>query len=116
MRRESYARRSAESISTVPKSQAFVGKEKYRSRKIGFQSFLAVVAAQNASLPCQEIGIFISKCVPTRGSRARHPFANEKEIGMSDGFVVNVRLAASHREVLQGLDESFQRFQRRVPF
>src|SRR5260370_1264373 len=65
-----------------------VGKHKYASCQVGFEGGLAVIAAENAVFPDEQIGVAVRKLFPFFARRERHALADQEEICAGDGFIV----------------------------
>ena|SRR5947209_7970719 len=71
------------------------------AREIRFQRLWLVIPIQNAIFPNQQIGVLVCEFLPVSGCAQRHPFANEEQICIGDGLVVQLRFAHAGRELLK---------------
>src|ERR1700722_15892796 len=91
-----------------------VGKQENGAGEIGLQRFFAIVASQDAVFPDEEVGVFVREEVPIGCGTSGHALADQEKVSVSDGLVVETRLAASCREALQCGAKSVQGLQRRI--
>ena len=75
---------------------------------------MLVVTAEDPVLPSQQVGIAPGKFLPVGGRAPCHTLANEEEIRVGYGLMIEASLAPSRSEALQRDAEFVQRLQRRV--
>src|SRR5260370_1714645 len=91
-----------------------VRKDEDGSGQLRFQCGCPVVTIQDAPLPHQKIRVLSGKFIPIRALRSGHTFANQEEVCVRDGLVVELCLPASGSESLQGRNKSLQGGKNRI--
>jgi hypothetical protein len=93
---------------------AFVRKDEDVSGQFRFQCGFLVVMIQDAVLPQQKIRILSGKCIPIRALRSSHTFANQEEVCVRNGLVVELCLPAGGGEPFQNRYKSLQGWKCRI--
>jgi len=87
-----------------------VGKKEDRPGEVRLQSRVTVVTIKYSRFPLQKISVLMCEVIPLDGPAAGHPLANQKEIGVSDRLMVELRFAPGGRVAFECLCESVKRF------
>ncbi len=96
--------------------QAPIGENESVTGEVGVERFWTVEGCQHTTFPDQQIWIATGECVPRlRAAGAGYALAYQKQVGPSDGLVIAPRFPLCGGEALQGIGESFQRLENRVP-
>src|ERR1017187_1812777 len=85
------------------KSPALVGENEGVAGELGVERLLTIEGCEHAALPDEQIGITLGEFFPgLGGAGAGDALANQKQVGPSDGLVVELRLPLCCSETLQG--------------
>src|SRR5882762_1962820 len=87
---------------------ALVREDEDGSCQLRFQCGFPVVPIQDAVCPHQKIRILTGKFIPIPALRSGHTFANQEEVCVGDGLVVELCLPAGGGESFQGRGKSLQ--------